>query len=211
MDALRRLLELHPRIAYALLFGSPGRGAGPACRVRPGVFCFFGRAGGAPPPASPPPPPRRKQTGRPRLRLTTSFREKVVRMAREIKAAVMTAPGKMEVQRLPWPDLERGAVLLQMEMSGICGTDKHAYRGEATLYAGTEAEQQIVYPTVHGHQNVGTSGGMLAAVAAEVCAGAGTLVRAAECSRLGARGFISGVVVLIGGGGVVGVMFVNRA
>ena len=77
-------------------------------------------------------------------------------MAREIKAAVMTAPGKMEVQRLPWPDLERGAVLLQMEMSGICGTDKHAYRGEATLYAGTEAEQQIVYPTVHGHENVGT-------------------------------------------------------
>ncbi len=46
-----------------------------------------------------------------------------------IKAAVMVKPGKMEVQQLPWPKLERGALLLKMHMSGICGTDKHAFRG----------------------------------------------------------------------------------
>jgi len=74
-----------------------------------------------------------------------------------IKAAVMIKPGKMEVQQLPWPKLERGALILKMILSGICGTDKHAFRGgrEKILYGGTEAEQEIVYPAVHGHENVG--------------------------------------------------------
>lgn len=74
-----------------------------------------------------------------------------------IKAAVMVEPGRMEVQELPWPKLERGALILKMHMAGICGTDKHAYRGgiERILYGGTEAEQEIAYPAVHGHENVG--------------------------------------------------------
>jgi len=77
-------------------------------------------------------------------------------MAKTVKAVVMTAPGKVEVQELPYPDhLEPGAVIVKMEMSGICGTDKHAYRGEVTLYGGTESEQDMVYPAVHGHENSG--------------------------------------------------------
>lgn len=77
-------------------------------------------------------------------------------MPEKVKAAVMVAPGKMEVQELPYPDhLEPGAVIVKMEMSGICGTDKHAYKGELTLYGGTEAEQDMVFPCVHGHENVG--------------------------------------------------------
>lgn len=40
-------------------------------------------------------------------------------------------------------------------MSGICGTDKHAFDGDVTLYGGTETEQDMVYPTVHGHENCG--------------------------------------------------------
>ncbi len=47
-----------------------------------------------------------------------------------VKAVVMTAPGKIEIQKLPYPKLERGALILKMRMSGICGTDKHAYKGE---------------------------------------------------------------------------------
>ena len=77
-------------------------------------------------------------------------------MPKKVKAVVMTAPGKIEVQELPYPKLERGALILKMQMSGICGTDKHAYKGEKVLYGGTEAEQEIVYPAVHGHENVGT-------------------------------------------------------
>jgi len=77
-------------------------------------------------------------------------------MAKTVKAAVMVAPGKMETQQLPYPDhLEPGAVIVKMEMSGICGTDKHAYKGETTLYGGTETEQDMVFPSVHGHENAG--------------------------------------------------------
>lgn len=77
-------------------------------------------------------------------------------MGKTVKAAVMVAPGKMEVQELPYPDhLEPGACVVKMEMSGLCGTDKHAFKGETTLYGGTEAEQDMVFPTVHGHENSG--------------------------------------------------------
>ncbi len=78
-------------------------------------------------------------------------------MPDKVRAVVMVAPGKVELQELPYPEhLEPGACVVKMEMSGICGTDKHAYRGELTLYGGTEAEQDMVFPTVHGHENVGT-------------------------------------------------------
>ena len=77
-------------------------------------------------------------------------------MADKIKAVVMTGPGKVETQKLPWPELKPGGLILKMNMAGICGTDKHAYRGESILYGGTEAEQEIVYPGVRGHENVGT-------------------------------------------------------
>lgn len=77
-------------------------------------------------------------------------------MSKTVKAAVMVAPGKMEVQELPYPDhLERGAMIVKVEMSGICGTDKHAFNNELTLYGGTESEQDMVFPSVHGHENAG--------------------------------------------------------
>ena len=77
-------------------------------------------------------------------------------MGKTVKAAVMVAPGKMEVRQLPYPDhLEPGACIVKMEMSGICGTDKHAFQGEVTLYGGTESEQDMVFPSVHGHENSG--------------------------------------------------------
>ncbi len=73
-----------------------------------------------------------------------------------VKAVVMIGPGKVECQELPYPDhLEPGAVIVKVEMSGICGTDKHAFDGDVTLYGGTEAEQDMVFPTVHGHENAG--------------------------------------------------------
>ena len=56
-----------------------------------------------------------------------------------VKSVVMTGPGKVELQEFPWPrDLEPGAVIAKVEMSGICGTDKHAFDGDTTLYGGTE-------------------------------------------------------------------------
>jgi threonine dehydrogenase-like Zn-dependent dehydrogenase len=74
----------------------------------------------------------------------------------KVKAVVMTGPGKVECQELPYPDhLEPGAVIVKVEMAGICGTDKHAFDGDVTLYGGTETEQDMVYPAVHGHENAG--------------------------------------------------------
>ena len=67
----------------------------------------------------------------------------------------MTAPGHVEVRRFPLPDPERGAVLMKVTYSGICGTDKHTFRGESKQYAGTDHERDIIYPLICGHENVG--------------------------------------------------------
>jgi L-iditol 2-dehydrogenase len=68
----------------------------------------------------------------------------------------MQGPGKVVCQLLPYPEkLEPGAAIIKVEMSGICGTDKHAFDGDVTLYGGTESEQDMVYPAVHGHENSG--------------------------------------------------------
>jgi threonine dehydrogenase-like Zn-dependent dehydrogenase len=71
------------------------------------------------------------------------------------KAAVMVRPGLFELREYPLPKLEPGSMLVKMELSGICGTDKHTFRGETKQYAGTEAEQDIPFPIIPGHENVG--------------------------------------------------------
>ena len=52
-------------------------------------------------------------------------------MDADVLAATLVAPGRLELRRYPYPDrLEPGAVLIEMLASGICGTDKHTFRGE---------------------------------------------------------------------------------
>jgi threonine dehydrogenase-like Zn-dependent dehydrogenase len=75
--------------------------------------------------------------------------------AGDARAAVMKAPGRLELERFPVPDPAPGAALLKMSYSGICGTDKHTFRGETLQYAGTPHERQIEYPLICGHENVG--------------------------------------------------------
>ena len=60
-------------------------------------------------------------------------------MADAVRAAVLVAPGRYEVQEFPRPRLADGALLMQVEMSGICGTDKHTFLGKTKQYAGTPA------------------------------------------------------------------------
>jgi L-iditol 2-dehydrogenase len=67
----------------------------------------------------------------------------------------MTAPGVIEVQEFPYPKLQPGAMLMKMELSGVCGTDKHTYRGENKQYVGTAAESETPFPIIPGHENVG--------------------------------------------------------
>src|SRR5207244_1962612 len=82
----------------------------------------------------------------------------------DVLAATLVAPGTLELRSYPYPEqLEPGAVLLQMLASGICGTDKHTFRGETEQYAGTDHARTTPFPIIQGHENVG--------VVAEVGAG----------------------------------------
>jgi L-iditol 2-dehydrogenase len=76
-------------------------------------------------------------------------------LSRDVRAAVMVGPGRIETRRYPLPDPEPGAVVIQMEMSGICGTDKHSYAGYTVQYRGTEHERSLPFPIIPGHENVG--------------------------------------------------------
>jgi threonine dehydrogenase-like Zn-dependent dehydrogenase len=97
-------------------------------------------------------------------------------MSDAVKAAVMTQPGVLEVQRFPLPEPEPGAVVLEIAMSGICGTDKHTFRGETVQYAGTEHERRIGYPLICGHENVGR----VAAVGGKVLDSEGRSIRVGD-------------------------------
>jgi len=72
-------------------------------------------------------------------------------MADKVKAAVMTGPGRIHVDEFPYPKISSNAALIRMEMSGICGTDKHMFRGD-TIHPGG---QETAFPIIPGHENVG--------------------------------------------------------
>ena len=90
----------------------------------------------------------------------------------------MKAPGVIEVEQFPLPEPEPGAVILEMSMSGICGTDKHTFRGETLQYAGTPHERQVEYPLICGHENVGR----IAATGGEVLDSDGRALQPATAS-----------------------------
>ena len=85
----------------------------------------------------------------------------------------MTGPGRLEVQQFARPEPEPGVVLMRVGLSGVCGTDKHTFRGETVQYAGTLHERRIAYPLICGHENVG----VVEAVGGEVLAADGTPLR----------------------------------
>jgi threonine dehydrogenase-like Zn-dependent dehydrogenase len=73
-----------------------------------------------------------------------------------VLAATLVEPGHYEVREYPLPEPAPGCALVKMEVSGICGTDKHTYQGYTTQYAGAGAPKQIPFPIIQGHENVGT-------------------------------------------------------
>ena len=77
-------------------------------------------------------------------------------MKRTVKAAVLEAPGKMSIREFPYPQLEKGGAICRIRLAGVCGTDKHSYRGESVQYKGTENEIDLPYPIIQGHENVMT-------------------------------------------------------
>jgi threonine dehydrogenase-like Zn-dependent dehydrogenase len=76
--------------------------------------------------------------------------------AGEVLAATLVQPGKYELHEYPLPEPAPGCLLVKMQVSGICGTDKHTYQGFTTQYAGSGQPKQIPFPIIQGHENVGT-------------------------------------------------------
>jgi threonine dehydrogenase-like Zn-dependent dehydrogenase len=116
----------------------------------------------------------------------------------EVRAATLVAPHRLEVRSYPYPEaLEPGAVLLRMRASGICGTDKHTFRGETEQYLGTENERSTPFPIIQGHENVGVvealgEGGAYAGDGTPLAAGDRVVPapnRACGTCRMCARGF----------------------
>lgn len=75
-------------------------------------------------------------------------------MAHMVGAATLVEPFRLEMREYPKPDLEEGAMLVETILCGICGTDKHGYKGDAVQYAGTPREVRGPYPAIPGHENV---------------------------------------------------------
>ena len=94
-------------------------------------------------------------------------------------AAVITAPHRIAVRELDDPGPAPGHGVLELRLSGICGTDKHTFRGESLQYAGTPHEHRIDYPLICGHENVG--------VLAELGSGARFVDQFGEVVQPGAR------------------------
>ncbi|NUR78000.1 MAG: alcohol dehydrogenase catalytic domain-containing protein [Thermoleophilia bacterium] len=97
-------------------------------------------------------------------------------MTDDVRAAVMTAPGELEVRTFARPEPEPGAVLMRVRLSGICGTDKHTFRGETIQYAGTPNERRLEYPLICGHENIG----VVESTGGEVLADDGRPLRAGD-------------------------------
>ena len=72
--------------------------------------------------------------------------------AQGVLAATLVKPGQYEIKEYPLPEPAAGCVVVKMELSGICGTDKHTFQGYTTQYGG----RQLEFPIIQGHENVGT-------------------------------------------------------
>src|SRR5580692_8121278 len=72
--------------------------------------------------------------------------------AKGVLAVTLVEPGHYEIREYPLPEPAAGCVLVKMELSGICGTDKHTFQGYTTQYGGRKLE----FPIIQGHENVGT-------------------------------------------------------
>jgi threonine dehydrogenase-like Zn-dependent dehydrogenase len=72
--------------------------------------------------------------------------------ALQVLAATLVEPGRYEIREYPLPEPAPGCVIVKMEMSGICGTDKHTFQGYVTQYG----DKKLEFPIIQGHENVGT-------------------------------------------------------
>ena len=66
-------------------------------------------------------------------------------MVEQVRAALRTGPGKIEIREYPMPDIPEDGALVKMDVAGICGTDVKMY-----------GKPQLSSPVIMGHENIGT-------------------------------------------------------
>ena len=76
-----------------------------------------------------------------------------------MQAARLIAPGTMQLEQVNGPELGPGDVLVRVEAAGICGSDRHMFRGE----------YPTALPVTLGHEFCG----VVEAVGVVVCVGVG--------------------------------------
>jgi L-iditol 2-dehydrogenase len=60
-----------------------------------------------------------------------------------MKQQIMIAPGKIEFQDIPIPEIKKNKILVKIMRIGICGSDIHVYQGKHPL---------TTYPVTQGHE-----------------------------------------------------------
>lgn len=70
---------------------------------------------------------------------------------KEVKAAVTVATGVMELHTFPYPDVQKDSAIIRVDMTGVCGTDKHIIKGDAS-----EIRGKSLFPFIEGHEIIGT-------------------------------------------------------
>ena len=83
---------------------------------------------------------------------------------KNVKAAVMLAPGKMEIREYPFPKSQPDSAIIKVEMCGVCGTDKHIHQGDST-----EIRGKSLFPMINGHEIIGTIVEIGANAARNIC------------------------------------------
>src|SRR5690349_18683702 len=69
-----------------------------------------------------------------------------------MRAFVLTAPGRYEVQQVPVPVAPPGEAVVEVERAGVCGTDVEFFTGDMQYLR----EGHVRFPLRPGHEWAGT-------------------------------------------------------
>jgi L-iditol 2-dehydrogenase len=57
----------------------------------------------------------------------------------------------MELKTFPYPKIDKDSAIIRVDMCGVCGTDRHIYKGDVTMVRGIS-----LFPFIEGHEIIGT-------------------------------------------------------
>lgn len=76
-------------------------------------------------------------------------------MTATMQAAVLEAPGQIEVREVPLPEPGPGWVRVRTKAAGICGSDLHIYTGQHPWLAPGNPMEKYVLGNIYGHEVAG--------------------------------------------------------